>query len=59
MSSEALRQADARAKAKIATVLPHVARKNAGGRELSEEEQAQVDAVVSAIETALTPPSQD
>lgn len=59
MSSEALRQADAKAKAKIATLLPRVARKSVGGRELSQEEQARLDAVVESLETALTPPEQD
>ena len=59
MSSEALRQADAKAKTKIATLLPQVARKSVGGRELSQEEQARVDALVESLETALVPPSQD
>jgi len=56
MPSENAKQADTKAKQKIAQILPELVRKTTESRSFSEEEQAQIDTAISALESALEAP---
>ena len=56
MPSENAKQADTKAKQKIAQILPELVRKTTENHSFSEEEQAQIDTAISALESALEAP---